>query len=422
MTKEIVSKTLNDIFTKSVRHLVDGTAHSLISSAKNSVGYTYYITNSSEVRTVEKLLRKLDPKAYTRNSIQKDVSTGFCTTEIALRLREDVSYFIMLPEKTFIHVSRTISGIELFIFGVRAEKASQLFMSRLQTKETHTVLVETAPQVKISNTSFDSKGEVYTGRFTRTNAKSLDKIFTSKDNKALVDNYLTNWKEATSLFSQLSITHKLGILLYGPPGTGKSSMAKAIAHKLNYPIYTINVSSFPEVTPDLSELYEDCDDGFIILLEDIDYIFNQSSVERSSVEAAKANALLQMLDGVNSSSNVVFIATTNSVESLNSAIVRDGRFDLKIFMDNIQEADRQIAEEMCKSMRLSDSQTQEILSEEQFPINPAALQNKCVQYIFNHMTTWNAVGNGATSGMGNRMNEVVGVASGEVTEIESIHY
>ena len=80
--------------------------------------------------------------------------------------------------------------------------------------------------------------------------------------------------------------------------------------------------------------------------------------------------------------NVVFIATTNDLDSLDEAIIRDGRFDLKICMDNIDEP---TAKEMCKGLYLTDEQTTELLKDEAYPINPAYLQNKIIQYIFSHI-------------------------------------
>ena len=75
------------------------------------------------------------------------------------------------------------------------------------------------------------------------------------------------------------------------------------------------------------------DKQYVILLEDIDTIFN--SLDRTSENIDKEekeiiNKMLQFLDSNSSPNNVIFIATTNHIEKLDAAIVREGRFDCKI--------------------------------------------------------------------------------------------
>lgn len=381
--------------TKTIKHISENAAEqvmdSCISMIESFFGQRFTLSDNTDIKSAERLLRKLNPDIFKLYSEETDTHSGFGSREVQTHLKNKATFIIPLPENTYIYVHNG-GSLKIFIFGKESRKAASLFKQSLKGKSNKTISLNSKPEkntIRIANASFDGKGGINCGYIYRVQTKVLDEIFTTKENKSQISNYVAHWKKADELFSKLNITHKLGILLYGPPGTGKSSMAKAIAHQLSYPLYTMNVSSFPETVPDLTDLLdENPDSGCIILLEDIDYIFSQTSVERSSEEAARANALLQMLDGVSSSSNIVFIATTNSIESLNDAIIRDGRFDLKICMDNIQKEQRQLAEDMCKSMYLSKKQTDELLSDESFPINPASLQNKCVKYIFSHIEEW----------------------------------
>lgn len=385
----LIKKTTTKTVTKFSENLAQNVVDSCFSIASSFIGQSFYITGSTDRKTIEKILKRIDPESYLRHSREDNGSGGFSTGEIKTTLKE-VAYLIPLPEYTYMYVDNTHSAMQLFIFGKEYKKASALFKEAMNGHRSSSSSSDNRNnKVMISTATFNNKGEAESGYFYRISTKTMDEIFTAADNREQVTSYISHWKKASDLFQKLNVTHKLGILLYGPPGTGKSSMAKAIAHQLDYPIYTMNVSTFPTTVPDLSELFDDCgEDGCIILLEDIDYIFGQSSVERSAEEAAKANALLQMLDGVNSSSNVVFIATTNSLETLNDALVRDGRFDLKICMDNIEQNE---ATKMCESMNLTSAQIEEILQGETFPVNPAALQNKCIKYIFSHLDTWKGI-------------------------------
>lgn len=387
LLKTTANKTLKHISENATEQFID----SCISTVESLFGQRFSISDNGDVKMAEKLLRRLNPDIFKLHSEETDYYSNFGSREVQPHLKNKATFIIPLPEQTYIYVHNS-GTLKIFIFGKEHRKAASLFKQNLKGKTNKKISVSSQSDkntIRISNASFGVDGDVCYSYIYRVPTKTLDEIFTTEENKVQVFNYIAHWKKADKLFSKLNITHKLGILLYGPPGTGKSSMAKAIAHQLDYPLYTMNVSSFPDTVPDLTNLLdENPDSGCIILLEDIDYIFNQSSVERSSEEAARANALLQMLDGVSSSSNIVFIATTNSIESLNDAIIRDGRFDLKICMDNIQKEQRQLAEAMCKSMYLSDEQVKELLNSESFPINPAALQNKCVKYIFSHIEEW----------------------------------
>ena len=212
--------------------------------------------------------------------------------------------------------------------------------------------------------------------------KSINAIYTNQQNKTKLINYITKWTNANNIFKALGITYKLGILLYGPPGTGKTSMAKAIAAYFNYQLVIIDMSTFcPEMAHAISA--DENGKNMAYLLEDIDYIFGKREQDRTPEEKASGQAILQMLDGANSASNKIFIATTNFVESLDPALVRDGRFDLKIHMDNLTQPE---ALEMINSMKTEEEQNfDDIISSLEYPVNPAHLQNIIIQHIFEHL-------------------------------------
>jgi ATP-dependent 26S proteasome regulatory subunit len=70
---------------------------------------------------------------------------------------------------------------------------------------------------------------------------------------------------------------------------------------------------------------------YIVLLEDIDTLFLNREYEDTDKEARKViNKLLQFLDSNSSPNNVIFIATTNYVDRLDKALLRAGRFDIKV--------------------------------------------------------------------------------------------
>ena len=94
------------------------------------------------------------------------------------------------------------------------------------------------------------------------------------------------------------------------------------------------------------------------------------------------NKMLQFLDSSSSPNDVIFIATTNDISKLDSAILREGRFDIKVEVGNINN---KASTEMLESFNIPEEDINEILKEmpkdENGNINPAALQNKAISYF-----------------------------------------
>ena len=91
------------------------------------------------------------------------------------------------------------------------------------------------------------------------------------------------------------------------------------------------------------------EEQYIVLFEDIDTLYlNRTKTTEDGEEEADSkakdfqgiiNGLLQFLDSNSSPNNVIFIATTNHVERLDEALIRDGRFDLKVEIKALEEKD-----------------------------------------------------------------------------------
>lgn len=118
-----------------------------------------------------------------------------------------------------------------------------------------------------------------------------------------------------------------------------------------------------------NEFWKKLEDS-VVVLEDIDVLVSKRDNSVTSADKENFQALLQLLDGINSCKKTIFLATTNYIDKLDPALIRDGRFDIKIEMKNF---DYDEAVKMCNKFEV-DSEV--ILRDEQFPINPAYLQNK----------------------------------------------
>lgn len=176
------------------------------------------------------------------------------------------------------------------------------------------------------------------------------------------------------MYKKAHATISPGILFYGKPGTGKSSIVELIAREFKCDIFYIDITNiYTAQNLVRQEIYQS---GLtrkkIFVFEDIDIVATRrDEQDNKSADCVKANknfnTLLQILDGYLSRPNVIKIATTNYIEKIDPALIRFGRFDLKIKMDDF---DRPLAEKMCKNFKVSTK----LLDLISFPVNPAELQ------------------------------------------------
>ena len=130
-----------------------------------------------------------------------------------------------------------------------------------------------------------------------------------------------------------------GILLYGPPGCGKTLWANWIAQFLKYEFIEIPRSVFGSIYVDgaMNNLKKVLDDlkakkKLVVFFDEFDSIATArtDSSNASGTENAKVvNTLLQEIPKL-ISKQIVLVAATNFVDSLDPAIIRPGRFDLKL--------------------------------------------------------------------------------------------
>lgn len=386
--KKLITDTITSNIKRSavsgINDVMEAAGKKAIKFAKSKIGYSFYFSETEDIKNMTKLIKRFDPDKFKENCLYKKERDGFRSASTQETLTT-AKFNIKIPNcKAYMRIEKKYSdSLNVFIYGPDAKTVYKLLLVYMNKDLSSEPKVKPkAKTCKVYTIDVDIDGDFIIRGGNKSSSKTLNSIYTDNSNKEKISNYLSKWKQSSTLFKDLNISYKLGILLYGPPGTGKTSMAKAISTLLNYDIYTVNMNHFvASVIPDIKTYVEDRN-GVIILLEDIDYIFGKREKEFTQEEKARSNALLQLLDGAESMPNVVFIATTNDLDSLDEAIIRDGRFDLKICMDNI---DKPTAKEMCKGLYLTDEQTTELLKDEAYPINPAYLQNKIIQYIFSHI-------------------------------------
>lgn len=167
--------------------------------------------------------------------------------------------------------------------------------------------------------------------------------------------------ELPYLYSDYFREHKLkppkGVLLYGPPGCGKTLIAKAVANSLAKQLsertgreaksYFLNVKGpellnkyVGETERKIREIFqrarEKASEGcpVVIFFDEMDSLFRtRGSGISSDVESTIVPQFLAELDGVEGLSNVIVIGASNRQDLIDPAVLRPGRFDVKIKID-----------------------------------------------------------------------------------------
>ncbi|OIP53570.1 hypothetical protein AUK10_02265 [Candidatus Gracilibacteria bacterium CG2_30_37_12] len=171
--------------------------------------------------------------------------------------------------------------------------------------------------------------------------KDSENVPENLDSK-VIDPKIALYKKLSEAYDKFQVSIPTGLLFYGPPGTGKTFITKKLTEELGAGFIKKSLGEFGssymhETTKNIKAFFtgakKAAENGPIVLfLDEIDSLL---SARTNNIDANKAEEVSQFLQEFNelaSSQNLIVIAATNRPDHLDSAILRSGRFDKKIYI------------------------------------------------------------------------------------------
>jgi transitional endoplasmic reticulum ATPase len=145
-----------------------------------------------------------------------------------------------------------------------------------------------------------------------------------------------------------------GVLLYGPQGTGKNFLAEATAGEFGSNWYHVRCPQLlgPMIGSTTTEIRRAFDWArahrpIVMFLDEIDAIGSKKALQGGSDSGGAGREyntivtqLMQSIDDCRNVEGLLIVAATNHIDTLEPALIRDGRFDAKLRLDLPDEEGR----------------------------------------------------------------------------------
>jgi cell division protease FtsH len=182
---------------------------------------------------------------------------------------------------------------------------------------------------------------------TRTTFADVAGLKEAKEELLEIVEFLAHPKK----FLQLGAKIPKGVLLMGAPGTGKTLLAKAAAGEANVPFFNMSGSEFVELfvgvgASRVRDLFKEAKrhSPAIVFIDEIDAVGRHRGAGLGGGHDEREQTLNQILvemDGFDTDTNVIVMAATNRPDILDPALLRPGRFDRQVTLDEPDIADRE---------------------------------------------------------------------------------
>ena len=184
-----------------------------------------------------------------------------------------------------------------------------------------------------------SKARMFTGDQPTVTFQDVAGVEEAKEELSEIVEFLQEPEKFISLGARIP----KGVLLVGAPGTGKTLMAKAVSGEAGVPFFSISGSEFVEMfvgvgASRVRDLFEQAKrhSPCIVFVDEIDAVGRQRGAGLGGSHDEREQTLNQMLvemDGFDTDTNVIIMAATNRPDILDPALLRPGRFDRRVLLD-----------------------------------------------------------------------------------------
>lgn len=213
----------------------------------------------------------------------------------------------------------------------------------------------------------------------------LEKYTITEVGQTVLD-MVSKWVENEAFYHQKGIRYYRGALLHSKPGTGKSALIHEIGKRLNLPILVVDLAGFTN-QEFISTMMDYQHVKAIMLFEDIDCIWNgreNMSAQNVMEDRLTFDCFLNYLSGIDGVANKYVFMTTNHLEVLDDALIREGRIDDIIALPVIGRAEKtRIATIICEG---TPEEIEKIV-EDGIDDSTAAFENRCTRIALNKL--WN---------------------------------
>lgn len=261
---------------------------------------------------------------------------------------QSFSYNTPIVAKNSNVFSNALSDIGIIVvlllgFAVLAQ-VFRLMFAKPKSAESRQTLnkLESSRDVGFESPLLDSSYAPQTSHIKFSDVAGISEV---KEELLEIIDYLKNPKR----YQERGIALPKGVLLVGPPGVGKTMIAKAVAGEAGVPFFYQSGANFVQIYVGMGakrvrELFlrAKAKSPSIIFIDEIDAVGKARGNARSDEREATLNQLLTEMDGFEDSSGVIVIAATNNIDVLDSALLRSGRFDRRIYVElpNLEERAR----------------------------------------------------------------------------------
>ncbi|GLK63702.1 AAA family ATPase [Paracoccus kondratievae] len=147
---------------------------------------------------------------------------------------------------------------------------------------------------------------------------------------------LRAWKTGEIAWADLTRT----LLLYGPPGTGKSWIARAMGNSAGFSVVTGTFGEW-QAAGHLGDMLREMRRTFrearakaptVLIIDEIDAVGSREDRDQHnhSYRTQVINAFLAEMDSISREEGVIVVGTCNHPELIDPAVLRAGRFDMKV--------------------------------------------------------------------------------------------